>query len=305
MMTTISTDDAPDKFSSHEVPESGAESSLLRSLDSDGLQSMLVFARQLADAAAEVTLRHFRQPIEIDNKLSGNDFDPVTIADRAAEEVMRELIRARYPAHGVYGEEHGVDTGSSGLTWVLDPIDGTRAFIAGLPTWGTLIALYDGERPVVGVMDQPFTGERYFACGSEGVSMLRYKGVDTALSTSSCERLSDAIMMSTAPDLFDSDEIHVHQKLVAAVKLMRYGGDCYAYCLLAAGHIDLVVESGLSAYDIQALIPIIENAGGIVTDWTGETAVNGGQIVAAATPAVHRQALDVLALAAKKSNKIL
>ena len=135
--------------------------------------------------------------------------------------------------------------------------------------------------------------------------MQRYKGADTKLTTSSCEQLSDAIMMSTAPDMFDAGETTVHQKLAGVVRRIRYGCDCYAYCLLAAGHIDLVVESGLSAYDIQALIPIIENAGGIVTDWSGETAVNGGQVVAAATPAIHRQALQVLVPAAKKSNKIL
>ena len=305
MMTTISPGDVPDDIPPHEAPESGMESDRIQSLDSDGLQSMLAFAHQLADAAAQVTLRHFRQPVEVDNKLQGNDFDPVTIADKAAEEAMRELIRTQYPAHGIYGEEHGLEAGSSDLTWVLDPIDGTRAFISGLPIWGILIALYDGERPIVGIMDQPFTGERYFACGRGGVSMLRYKGTDTKLATSSCEQLSDAIMMSTAPDMFDSSETNVHQKLAGAVKLMRYGGDCYAYCLLAAGHIDLVIESGLSAYDIQALIPVIENAGGMVTDWSGETAVNGGQIVAAATPAIHHQALEVLAPAAKKSNKIL
>jgi len=207
----------------------------------DELQSLLDFACELADAAAQITRHYFRQPLSVDNKLSANEFDPVTIADRAAEESMRKLITVRYPDHGIYGEEYGTQTGKSSLTWVLDPIDGTRAFISGMPTWGTLIALYDGTRPVIGIMDQPFTGERYLA----------------------------------------------------------------SVALLAAGHIDLVVESDLSAYDIQALIPIVENAGGIVSDWSGGPAVNGGQIIAAASQVLHQKALDLLQSAAKKSDSIL
>jgi len=271
----------------------------------DELQSLLDFACELADAAAQITRHYFRQPLSVDNKLSANEFDPVTIADRAAEESMRKLITVRYPDHGIYGEEYGTQTGKSSLTWVLDPIDGTRAFISGMPTWGTLIALYDGTRPVIGIMDQPFTGERYLASVARGFSTLRYNGVDTALQTSRCEQLSAAIMMSTAPDMFDSVEFNVQQQLVSRVKLMRYGGDCYSYCLLAAGHIDLVVESDLSAYDIQALIPIVENAGGIVSDWSGGPAVNGGQIIAAASQVLHQKALDLLQSAAKKSDSIL
>ncbi len=274
-------------------------------LDSREIKALCEFACQLADAAAAVTLGYFRQQIEVDNKLADDAFDPVTIADRAAEEAIRDLIRAQYPDHGIYGEEHGVTTGSSHLTWVLDPIDGTRAFISGLPTWGTLIALYDGVRPIVGIMDQPFTGERYIAYGVNGSSTLRHHGIDAALQSSRCQQLSDAIMMSTAPDMFDAAEFEFQQKLAKTVKLMRYGGDCYAYCLLAAGHIDLVVESDLSPYDILALIPIIENSGGVITDWSGGTAVNGGQILAAATTTLHLEALKVLQLAAKKSDKIL
>lgn len=274
-------------------------------LNTSELQAYLDFAHQLAEAAATITLSHFRQPIIVDNKLSGNDFDPVTIADRAAEEVMRDLILAKYPTHGIYGEEHGEASGSDNLTWVLDPIDGTRAFISGLPTWGTLIALYDGTRPIVGVMDQPFTGERYFSCGAAGISTLRYKRIDTQLKTRQCLQLSDATLMSTGPEIFDPAEFQVQQKLVSSVKLTRYGGDCYAYCLLASGHIDLVVESGLSAYDIQALIPIVENAGGVVTDWSGEAAVHGGQVLASATSGLQHHALEILQSAAKKSDKIL
>lgn len=272
------------------------------------MQSLLSFACELADSAALITLPYFRQPLSVTNKLTGNDFDPVTIADRDAEKSMRGLIQTRYPDHGILGEEHGYTRGREALTWVLDPIDGTRAFISGLPTWGTLIALYDGVQPVVGVMDQPFTGERYSAVQlshTTRVSTLQHRGVTTSLQTSVCDQLSGAIMMSTAPDMFNAAELKVQQSLVSKVKLMRYGGDCYAYCLLAAGQIDLVVESDLSTYDIQALIPIIENAGGIVTDWQGNSAINGGQVLAAATHALHQQALELLQPAAKKSASIL
>lgn len=267
--------------------------------------SLLQFACKLADAASRITLQHFRQSLNVDNKLSGNNFDPVTIADRAAEAAMRDLILLHYPTHGIYGEEYGAKSGTSNFTWVLDPIDGTRAFISGLPTWGTLIALFDGNRPVVGVMDQPFTGERYFADDLNGKSVLRHLSTDTSLRCSNCSQLAKAIMMSTAPDMFDQHEFAAQQKLASSVRLMRYGGDCYSYCLLAAGHVDLVVESNLSLYDIQALIPIVEHAGGVVTDWHGESANNGGQVVAAANVSLHRQALDVLQSAAKKSVRIL
>ncbi len=288
------------------TPNSSSDTDVPDTLpDSSELASLTEFACELADAASAIALRHFRQPINVDNKLSGNNFDPVTIADRDAEAVMRELIHAKHPTHGIYGEEHGAEPGSCNLTWVLDPIDGTRAFISGLPTWGILIALYNGTKPIVGVMDQPFTGERYFACGNNSASVLRHKGVDTPISTSQCDQLSNAIMMSTALDMFSSAELAVQQELVQLVKMMRYGGDCYSYCLLASGHIDLVVESDLSTYDIQALIPIVENAGGVISDWSGETAVYGGQVVAAATPELHRQAIEVLVSAAKKSDKIL
>jgi len=262
------------------------------------------FACELADVAAAATLPHFRQPLRIENKLGDGEFDPVTIADRAAEKVMRELITERYPSHGIFGEEYGHSIGDNNLTWVLDPIDGTRAFISGLPTWGTLIALYDGNKPVLGVMDQPFTGERYLASDSSR-STCTVGGKTSELRASDCMRLESAIMMSTAPDMFDSAEFQVQQQLAGKVKLMRYGGDCYAYCMLAGGHVDLVVEASLTTYDIQALIPIVENAGGVVTDWQGETAAHGGQVIAAATAELHTQALALLQPAVKKSVSIL
>ncbi len=267
------------------------------------LQALVQFACSLADVAGETILPHFRQPLLIDNKLEDGSFDPVTIADRNAELKMRAAIQAQYPSHGIIGEEFGESKGDSGLIWVLDPIDGTRAFISGLPVWGVLIALFDGTYPILGIMDQPFTQERFIGVGKRSVSI--HRGVETVLQTRGCENLSSAIMMSTAPDMFDKSEFAVQQLLANQVKLLRYGADCYGYSMLASGHIDLVVEAGLSAYDIQALIPIVENAGGVVTDWLGGTAVNGGQVVAAATPELHVQALSILAPAARKSASIL
>jgi len=243
-------------------------------LSDQQLQSFLDFACELADAAASITLTRFRQPLPVENKLADTGFDPVTVADRAAEKAMRELITERYPSHGILGEEYGHTSEGNNLTWVLDPIDGTRAFISGLPTWGTLIALYNGITPVLGVMDQPFTAERYFAAVGTGKTFCVHRGSESQLRTRDCRQLSLATMMSTAPDMFNAVEFEAQQKLADEVRLMRYGGDCYAYCMLAGGHVDLVVEAGLSTYDIQALIPIVENAGGVVTDWQGGSAVN-------------------------------
>ena len=270
------------------------------------LQSFVEFACELADVAATITLPRFRQPLPVENKSGNVGFDPVTIADRAAEQAMRQLITQRYPSHGILGEEYGLSNEGSKLTWVLDPIDGTRAFIAGLPTWGTLIALYDGSKPLLGVMDQPFTVERYFASGnSSGTTTCIHRGKESQLQTRDCRQLALATMMSTTPDMFSIGEFEVQQDLAAEVRLMRYGGDCYAYCMLAGGHVDLVVEAGLSTYDIQALIPIVENAGGIVTDWQGGSAASGGQVVASATQELHHQALARLQPAAKKSASTL
>ena len=273
------------------------------SLADSELQSLTNFACQLADLAGNTIMPYFRQELSVDNKLSGGSFDPVTVADKEAELRMREQIQSSHPGHGILGEEYGAVQGETGLTWVLDPIDGTRAFISGLPVWGTLIALHDGQRPVIGVMDQPFTGERFIASGNR--SVLQQHGREKILQTRACNKLDQAIMMSTDPDMFDRSERRVQQQLASSVKLMRFGGDCYAYCMLASGCIDLVVEAGLSAYDIQALIPIIECAGGVVSDWQGNPADSGGQVVAASNLKLHAQALELLAPAAKKSASIL
>ncbi len=251
------------------------------------------FLDQLCEAAALQTMPRFRTPLSIDNKLKG-DFDPVTEADQQAEKAIRTLLEERFPDHGIVGEEFGVTRAQARYQWIIDPVDGTRAFISGLPVWGTLIGLYDNGRPVAGVMDQPFTGERYV--GIEGQGSLRVRGSDPLqLQTSSVSQLHEATLMTTSPDLFVSPTEQQFFKVQQEVKLSRYGCDCYAYCLLAAGHVDIVVESGLNIYDIAALIPIIEAGGGLVTSWSGEDASKGGTILAAANHELHRQAMELLA----------
>ena len=255
------------------------------------------FAGDLAQLAAGVILPYFRVPLLVEDKPGQLQFDPVTIADKAAESAMRDLIQKYYPAHGILGEEHGHQAGEQSLTWVLDPIDGTRAFITGLPLWGTLIALFDGVNPVIGVMDQPVMQERYI--GNKFTSVCLQHGVESTLATRQCRTLADAIMMSTSPDMFTgNDEQQVYKELAAKIRMSRFGGDCYAYCMLARGFVDLVVEADLQPYDIQALIPIVQGAGGVVTNWSGESAAAGGQVIAAGTPELHRQALEILQAAA-------
>ncbi|RKS18982.1 myo-inositol-1(or 4)-monophosphatase [Pseudomonas sp. WPR_5_2] len=246
------------------------------------------FAEQLADAAAAAIQPYFRANLDVEDK-GGRVFDPVTLADRAAERAMRELIQDRYPAHGILGEEEGSVVGSSELIWVLDPIDGTRAFITGLPLWGTLIALNDGQRPVLGVMNQPFTGERYI-----GTPDGAWRN-GTKLQTRSCQGLSSATLMCTTPDMFDTPvRREAFQSVASQAKLARFGGDCYAYCMLASGFVDVIVEANLQPYDVQALIPIIEGAGGVITAWDGSTAQNGGSVVACGDPVLHAQLVGLL-----------
>ncbi|QBE65483.1 histidinol-phosphatase [Pseudoduganella lutea] len=248
----------------------------------------LDFARELADAAAAAAMPHFRTRIAVENKEQGA-YDPVTIADRAAERAMRDMIHARYPEHGIVGEEEGIHQGSSPYHWVLDPVDGTRSFICGLPLWGTLIALNDGRRPVAGAMYQPFTREFY--AGTPDGSWLNGE----RLRTRPCADLAQARVMTTAPELFRVPaQRAAWDALAADAQLVRFGADCYAYCMLAAGHIDAVVEAGLKPFDIQALIPIIEGAGGIVTSWDGGDAQHGGTILACGDPALHAHLVERL-----------
>jgi len=257
------------------------------------LRELTGFACRLADAAGAAILPHFRAPLAVRNKAGPGAYDPVTAADLGAEAAMRALIRETFPDHGIYGEEDEHLQGAGALTWVIDPLDGTRAFITGALHWGVLIALYDGARPILGVMDQPYTRER-FVGNRLGARWMR-EGDERRLATRACAGLGEAVLYTTAPELFSEEgESQAFQRLAARVRLTRYGGDCYSYCMLASGYVDLVVESDLKPYDIQALIPIIEAAGGIVTSWTGGAAHYGGAIVAAGSAAVHAAALRVL-----------
>jgi myo-inositol-1(or 4)-monophosphatase len=252
----------------------------------------LAFAHRLADASGQAILPHFRSGLDVANK-AAHGYDPVTVADVAAESVIRKLIRETYPGHGIFGEEEDRFAGEEPMHWVIDPIDGTRAFVIGQPLWGTLIALNDGRRPILGMLDQPFLRERFIG-GPHG-SLLRTPAGEGPLRTRKCTRLEDAILSSTHPDLFKpGPEADAFRGLAAKTRMTRYGGDCYAYGLLAMGLIDLVVEAGLKPYDIQALIPIVEGAGGILTDWKGGSAQDGGQAVACGDPSLHERVLKTL-----------
>ena len=268
-------------------------------LSAEQLNELTRFAEELADLSGAAILPHFRRSIPIDNKLGEHGFDPVTAADRDAERVIRARVKERYPAHGFMGEELGHEAGRDALTWVVDPIDGTRAFVTGMPMWGTLIALNDGTRPAVGILDQPYTRERWVA--SNGNSQFRdAMGRSTALRTRTCASLKDAVLMTTSPvGYFDDAEQGAFWALGDRAKLTRFGGDCYAYGLLAMGFVDVIVEATLKPWDIQALIPIIENAGGIVTTWKGGPAYDGGQVVACGDPKLHAAVIEALAAAAR------
>lgn len=262
----------------------------LTQIDPDALWST---AHALADAARVATLAHFRSPdLTADNKQAAG-FDPVTAADRAAEDAMLAVLDRMRPQDGVLGEERGSRAGTSGLTWVLDPIDGTRGFLSGTPTWGVLIALSDADGPILGVIDQPYIGERF--CGGAGVARVDGPHGQGVLRTRPPRALDQAIVFTTFPEVGTPAERAAFQRVSARARLTRYGMDCYAYALLAAGQIDLVIEAGLQPYDIHAPIAVIQAAGGIVTDWHGGPAHHGGRVLAAANAAIHAAALELLA----------
>ncbi len=231
----------------------------------------------------------------VENKADDAAFDPVTVADRSAEQELRRLIAKAWPDHGVAGEEHP-DTGADAdYQWVLDPIDGTRSFIMGLPTWGTLIGLTHKGTPVVGMMAQPFTQERFWADDEAAYMVDATANPETRLKTRSCPTLSDAILTTTHPDMFaTAHDRNMFDQVSSKVRMTRFGGDCYQYCMLAAGFVDIVIESDLQPYDVMALIPIVERAGGRITTWTGEPATTGGQIVAVGDAKRHDEVLRLL-----------
>ncbi|HUC60372.1 MAG TPA: histidinol-phosphatase [Alphaproteobacteria bacterium] len=250
----------------------------------------IALAEALADAAGAIIRGHFRQPIAVDEK---SDQTPVTIADRAAEAAMRALIEQRFPEHGIIGEEHGSTRAEAEHVWVLDPIDGTKSFISGIPLFGTLIALTRRGRPVLGVIDQPILRERWL--GAEG----RATTLNGApVRARACAALDRATLFSTAPELmFQGADAAGFARLRAAVKLVRAGGDCYAYAQLASGFIDLVVEAQLKPYDYCALAPVIAGAGGTITDWQGRTLdlAADGRVIACGDPALAAPARALLA----------
>ncbi len=267
-------------------------------MTSQPLSSPNVFAPfldLLADAAAAAIMPHFRESNLVDNKLNIG-FDPVTIADRNGETAMRDLINRSYPEHGILGEEHGPEKLDAEHVWVLDPIDGTRAFISGLPTWGTLIGLKRNEKPSLGMMMQPYIGERF----AGDCNQAWYSGPlgEKTLRCRPCDSLENATLFTTSPRIFQPGEQPVYDRLEAQSRLARYGTDCYAYCMLAAGQGDVVLETGLQAYDIVALVPIVEGAGGVVTTWTGGSPAEGGRIVASGDPRLHDILLRELSVSA-------
>ena len=256
------------------------------------------FVDQLAHASGEAILPFFRSSIGADDKSRGGVFDPVTEADRAGEIAMRRLITQTFPSHGIVGEEFGNQDADAEYCWVLDPIDGTKSFISGVPVWGTLIGLTRNGHPCYGMMHQPFTRERFFGDGSSAT--WRGPGPDRKdserkLRTRPCASLEQATLMTTHPSLLLDGTLEPFRRVEGRVRLSRYGCDCYAYCMLAAGHVDLVIESGLKPYDIVALIPIVEGAGGIVTNWQGGSAAEGGAIVACGDKRLHSEILKLLA----------
>ncbi len=269
----------------------------MNTLPAPGFDAFLAFAHTLADRAAEAILPHFRQTDDVEDKSTTGLFDPVTLADRAAEQVIRKLVADTWPEHALLGEEFGVQSGSgegaAEFCWIVDPIDGTRSFISGMPVWGSLIGLNRQGKPILGLMNQPFTGERYWSTEDHAC----YRGPDgeRQLKTRVCPTLSAATLLSTSPEMFSgTGELARFEALSENVRLRRFGTDCYGYCMVAAGHADLVVESSLQAYDIAPLIPIVERAGGRVTTWDGAPAWNGGRIVASGDPALHDAALSAL-----------
>jgi histidinol phosphatase-like enzyme (inositol monophosphatase family) len=255
-------------------------------------EAFLATAHALADEARAVSLRWFRTPLAVESKA---DHSPVTEADRGVEALLRKRLAERHPEHGVCGEEFGRDRADADFVWYLDPIDGTKSFISGLPLWGTMLALVERGAPVLGLVDIPATGERWSALRGHG-AWFDPAGARTRCATSRCRELAQARLALPAPDAFLAAEVDAVRTLAERVALRRYGGDCYAYGLVAGGHLDLVVESGLDDHDFLPMVVLVEEAGGVITDWRGRalTPDSDGDVPAAATPALHRQALEAL-----------
>jgi len=253
---------------------------------------LMATAHELADVARVATLSYFRSRELAAETKETTRFDPVTAADRLSEERMREVLARCRPQDGILGEEFGAQAGSTGLTWVLDPIDGTRGYLSGTPTWGVLISVRDAEGVLYGIIDQPYIGERFE--GGMGRALTKGPMGEAQLRVRAARPLSQSILFSTFPEVGTPEEGAAFRRVASGAKLVRYGTDCYAYALIAAGQIDLVIEAGLQAYDVQAPIAVIEAAGGVVTDWQGRPALDGGQILAAASRELHAEAMELL-----------
>ena len=255
-------------------------------------------ALHLAELAGAAILPHFRQTLDVENKnesLGLAGFDPVTAADKAAEAAIRQELARRFPDHAIEGEEYGTANEGADYRWIIDPIDGTRSFMMGMLTWGTLIGLSRAGRPLLGVMAQPYSGELFWS-GETTAHYRGPRGAESQLKARRCRRLGDAVLACTHPSLFaNAGELARYEAVSRQVKMSRFGGDCYAYAMVAAGNIDVVIEASLKSFDIAALIPIIERAGGKVTTWSGGPAKEGGQIVASGDPVLHDLVLDALA----------
>jgi len=252
------------------------------------LDAALALAAELADAAGAAIRPYFRQAIRVDDKA---DLSPVTAADRAAETAMRQLIAARFPDHGIIGEEFGRERDDAEFVWVLDPIDGTKSFISGVPLFGTLIALARHGRPILGVIDQPISRERWIGAAGRPPTLN-----GNPIRTRACADLAAATVFATSPDMFRGEDAAAFGRVAAPAKLVRFGADCYAYGLVALGLIDCVIEASLKPYDFSAMVPIVEGAGGVATDWQGAPLglASDGRVIAAGDPRVHRQVLALL-----------
>ena len=261
--------------------------------DTDLDETLLRVASALADAARIETMHSFRSTdLNAANKDTSGGFDPVTIADRNAEKKMRDLLAELRPQDGIIGEEFGITSGESDLTWVLDPIDGTRAYICGTASWGVLISVERDGHPILGLIDQPYLEERFV--GGLGHATLATRTNSRTLASRPCEKLEDAVLLTTFPEIGTPKERRAFEKVRDRVQLTRYGLDCYGYALLALGQVDLVIEAGLSRYDISAPIAVVEASGGIVTNWQGGPVDDCGQAIAAGDKRTHAQALELL-----------
>ena len=257
----------------------------------DDVERLHLEAAMAAAAAAAAAIRpHYRQPLAPDVK---PDQSPVTVADRAAEQAMRAVLSERFPGHGILGEEAGLERAEARYRWMLDPIDGTRAFITGRPLFGTLIALLEEGRPILGILDQPVSGERWIGVHGRPT---RFTGAYGRASTRPCPRLADAELSCTSPEIFGPGETGRWQRLQAAVRRTTWGGDCYGYGLLALGCVDVIAEAGLKPWDWAALVPIIEGAGGRVTDWSGAplSEAGDGSVLAVGDPGLLEAAVALL-----------